>query len=685
MKIKKIYPAALYIFFCLFGVFNAFKPTILSGFSSMQADAGDTRLNQYFLEHSFQLLTNRNYIGELFSPTFFYPYKNVLTFSDNLFGSAPIYWALRALFEPDLSYQLWMILVSILCFISFAILMRHYRISHVPTVIGAFLFAFGMPRLVQILHQQLLPQFFTPLAFLFVWDFIKSPKNKQLALSLLLIYLQVLSGIYLGWFLIFSLIIFTVIVFLLDKNTLYRLTTYFKHNYKAVLIITSAWALLMYGLLRPYINAKEIFAYRSYAEVDPLLPRLSSWFLPAPDSLWWSSLSKFSIGLKMAQEHHLFLGFLVILLIALSVYTLLFRQYILNSERSFLIAVCLLVAFTLFILCIRLPNGWSIWRIIYSVIPGASAIRAVTRIWTIVYFYLIVAAILCLDSLLLTMLVKQVRILVLSLLCIGCLVEQVVINLPSSEKVLFTKEVVPIQELMQSDCNLAYVILNPEKPYWVSHLSAMWAGIKANVPVVNGYSGNSPPNYSGISKSMNTAQVINWLGEDSRGKLCIISQQSLKEKDPLISRYSLTENTSYLGNWTSYLVPLPIKKIFSQKIYVDKFPNTLDKGTLLKIPVTVTNTSNFLWSTTGKQPTNFSYRWLNASGNLAIFDGNTKRTPLPLDVSPGESAVVNALIKTPTNPGKYSLVLTMVQESVAWFIDNQAQSFKIDVTITDNS
>ncbi|MBE9035241.1 hypothetical protein [aff. Roholtiella sp. LEGE 12411] len=685
MKIKKIYPAALYIFFCFFGVLNAFKPTILSGFSSMQADAGDTRLNHYFLEHSFQLLTNRNYVGELFSPAFFYPYKNVLTFSDNLFGSAPIYWALRALFDPDLSYQLWMILVCILCFISFAILMRHYRTSHVPTVIGAFLFAFGMPRLVQILHQQLLPQFFTPLAFLFVWNFIKSPNNKQLALSLILIYLQVLSGIYLGWFLIFSLMILIVIVSILDRNTFYRLTTYFKHNYKAVITITLTWALLMYGLLRPYINAKEILAYRSYAEVDYMLPRLSSWFLPAPDSLWWSSLSVFSKDLQMTQEHHLFLGFLVILLIGLSVYMLLFRQSVLTSERSFLIKVCLLVAFTLFILCIRLPNGWSLWRIIYSVIPGASAIRAVTRIWTIVYFYLIVAAILCLDSLIRTMLGKQVRMSILSLLCLGCLLEQIVINLPSSEKLLFTKEVLQIQELMQSDCNLAYVTLNPEKPYWVSHLSAMWAGIKANVPVVNGYSGNSPPNYSGVSKSMNTAQVINWLGEDSRGKLCIISQQSLKEKDKLIKMYSVKEDINSSQNLISYEIQLPIQKVFSQKIEAYAVPKTLSKDELLKIPLIITNTSNFLWSTIGKHPTNFSYRWLDPTGKLVMFDEDGKRTALPFDLSPGESVVINALIKTPTNPGKYSLVLTMVQESVAWFIDKEAKSLQIDVTITSNS
>ena len=645
----------------------------------MQNDMGDTILNHYFLEHSFQLLTNRHYIGDLLSPAFFYPYKNVLTFADNLFGSAPIYWASRAFFSPELSYQLWMIIVCVLNFVSFAVLMRHYGVSHVLSVIGAFLFAFGMPRIAQIGHQQLLPQFFTPLAFLVAWDFIRCPKNKQLALSLLLVYLQVLSSIYLGWFLIFSLIICAAIVCVLNSDIRYRLLTYFKQNYKVVIVIAITWILLMLALLAPYLQAKAIMGERSYAEVETMLPRFSSWFLPLTNSFWWPALSWIYKDLPMAHEHHLFLGFLIIFLTGLSAYTLLFRNNIL-FERSLIIKVCLLTAFTIFILCLRLPNGWSIWIIIYKVVPGASVIRGVTRIWTVFYFYLLVAVVVCLDSLLHTMLVKRLRIAVLTLLCIGCLLEQIVIKLPSFEKITFTNEVAQIQELMQNNCNVAYIVPNPENPFWISHLSAMWAGIKANIPVVNGYSGNAPPNYGDISKSMNAAQLINWLGEGSKGRLCMISKHPLKEKDKLVSTYSAKEST-ILGNWSSYQIQLPIPKIFSQQIRLYEFPKTLEAGSVVKVPVIVKNTSNFFWSTTGKHPTNFSYRWIDSNGKLLVFDEDSVRTILPFDLDLGESAALNPVIKTPTKPGKYSLTLTMVQESVAWFSDIETQSTKIDVTI----
>ncbi|MFB2773086.1 hypothetical protein ACE1AT_28010 [Pelatocladus sp. BLCC-F211] len=529
----------------------------------MQHDPGDSRLNHYFLEHSFQVLTNRDYVGELFSPAFFYPYKNVLAFSDNLFGSAPIYFILRAFFSPDLSYQLWMILACVLCFVSFAILMRHYQVKHVPTVIGAFLFAFGIPRIAQIAHQQLLPQFFTPLAFLFAWDFLKNPRNKSFAWSLLLVYLQVLAGIYLGWFLIFTLIIFSAIVYILDSDKRQRLIKYIKYNNKPVILIVATWLLFMLALLAPYLQIQKIVGGRDYTEIDTMLPRLSSWFLPASNSLWWTVFSENSKNISAPGEHQLFSGFLIIFLTVLSIYTLKYRKnIILDSERSLLIKSCLFVALTIFSVTLRLPNGWSLWAIIYKVLPGASVIRAVTRICLIFYFFLLVAVTLCLDSWQSKVLNRRLCAITISLLSFGCVLEQIIISPPSFAIAPLKEEVAQIRKLMKKDCDVAYVTLKTEKLFIESQVSAMWAGLKANVPVINGYSGNVPPDYGDMSYSMDTAKVIKWLGEDTKGRLCIISQQLLKDKDKLIYMYSNKENTSPSGNWTSYQINLPISKNF---------------------------------------------------------------------------------------------------------------------------
>jgi hypothetical protein len=300
------------------------------------------------------------------------------------------------------------------------------------------------------------------------------------------------------------------------------------------------------------------------------------------------------------------------------------------------------------------------------------------------YFYILFAVTLCLDSVVYRMSSKQLRIISLSLLCIGCVVEQIVISSPSFDKTKYIKEATQIQELMEKNCDFAYVTLPAKEPFWASQVTAMWAGMKANVPVVNGYSGNVPPKYGDNTHSMNTYKVINWLGEGRKGRLCIISQPYI-DKDKLISINSVEENTSSLGSWASYQIKLPLAKTFSQEIKAYEIPKNIKQGLSIKAPIIIKNTSNFLWVTEGKNSTNFSYRWLDSKGKLVVFDGDGDRTPLPFDLSPGESAAINAVIKTPPQPGKYSLVLTMVQEFVAWFSDQKAQSPRFDMTITSDS
>lgn len=673
--------AILYLVICGAGVLNAFSPTLLSRFAQMQTDPGDTRLNNYFLEHSFQLLTNSNYIGKLWSPAFFYPYKQVLAFSDNLFGAAPIYWVFRAFFSPDVSFQIWMIVVSILCFASFAVLMRHLRVNNALSALGAFLFAFSLPRLSQIGHQQLLPQFFTPLAFLVGWEFVKSPTRKRLASLLLFTYLQVLAGIYLGWFWLFSLFIFFGIVYLLDLQARTRFIAYCRDNYKSSIAIFLAWISLMGLTLFPYIEIQRVIGGRSYSAVDALLPRIASWFSVPHGSLWSPLLSSISKDLPMAGEHSLFAGLTIIILTGLSLFTLLRFQKLLTKERNLLVKTCLLIFLIFFILSLRLPSGLSLWRIVYEVVPGATAIRAVARVWTVAYFYLLVAVIVCFDSLLHILVIrKKLSFAIISLICFFGVAEQIVLSPPSYEKAPYLQDTTEMRSLIQKDCNFAYVSLNPQVPFYVTQLSAMWAGLGANIPVINGYSGNTPPNYGDLFQSMTAAQVVHWLGEGSRGQLCMVSQNYPKNQDDLVSTYSVYGKLSPSGRYTSSTLQLPLPKIFSQEIRVMEYPTIVKPSSTIKIPVFLKNTSNFLWSPTGTNPTNFSYHWVDANGK--VVDGDGVRTILPWELNPGDSVALNTEIKTPGQAGSYSLTLTMVQELVAWFSDKDAESPKIPIAVT---
>jgi hypothetical protein len=70
-----------------------------------------------------------------------------------------------------------------------------------------------------------------------------------------------------------------------------------------------------------------------------------------------------------------------------------------------------------------------------------------------------------------------------------------------------------------------------------------------------------------------------------------------------------------------------------------------------------------------------------AQGDLSVFDGDGDRKELPCVLAPGESAALKATIRTPSTSGKYKLILTMVQEAVAWFSDQGLNSPEIPLEV----
>src|SRR5439155_3041209 len=141
----------------------------------MQADPSDSRFNNSILEHSFRCIRPGPYGGTLWSPRFFYPADHVLAYSENLLGSAPIYWLFRTMLAPSFAFSLWMMACCILCFATFAALLRRLDLHPFLIAAGAFIFAFGFHRARLINHQQMLPQFFFPLAVGIAWEWIARP------------------------------------------------------------------------------------------------------------------------------------------------------------------------------------------------------------------------------------------------------------------------------------------------------------------------------------------------------------------------------------------------------------------------------------------------------------------------------------------------------------------------------
>jgi hypothetical protein len=139
--------------------------------------------------------------------------------------------------------------------------------------------------------------------------------------------------------------------------------------------------------------------------------------------------------------------------------------------------------------------------------------------------------------------------------------------------------------------------------------------------------------------------------------------------------FKVAGNSAYTG-YSAFLLtrisdeiknPEPIKAP-AYEIGPVSIPDRLRAGTEMWVDVSIRNTGAQAWPVEpidkAGQFVHMSYAWLDESGR-SVMDGD--RTGLPNEMRPGDTARVRILIKTPPIRGNYTLVLSPVQEGVAWF------------------
>jgi hypothetical protein len=537
---------ALHLALVIAGTALAFWPTLRSGFDRMQTDPGDTVYLSYALEHGMSALLRRDYVGSFWSPPFFHPAPDVLAYSESLLGTLPVYALLRTALPPDTAYQVWCIAMLALSYAAMAWALRRLELPVALSGLGAFVFAYGLQRVSHLGHGQLLPAAFAPLAIVALAKHVREPDRRLLAGFLLASVLQVAAGIYLGWFLILGCGLFGGLLLSVDRVLLSRQLRFLRENVGFTLGALLAWSGSLLLLLRPYLVVARELPPRPWADVLLLLPRPRSWIAAPTGSLWAKLGDIFPPETPLVWEHRIFLGAVPCLLGMLG---LLAIRGLTGNERSrkTLVIASLGTVFALWALSLRVPvktlgitageeaiEYLTLWRLVYEIVPGATSIRAVGRVWTILLPLLLIGGLLGLDTLLARVRSARRRAwLTASLVAFG-LVEQFQGALPSFDKLEHRTRVEKAREVLAgSGCDAAYFHLDPSQPFFSSQLVAMWAGLEANVPVVNGYSGNFPPGYPDPTRSMTSLELSAWLPRAPRGRYCVVGTASPAEMGPL--------------------------------------------------------------------------------------------------------------------------------------------------------
>jgi hypothetical protein len=93
---------------------------------------------------------------------------------------------------------------------------------------------------------------------------------------------------------------------------------------------------------------------------------------------------------------------------------------------------------------------------------------------------------------------------------------------------------------------------------------------------------------------------------------------------------------------------------------------TLQAGSIVSMPLTVTNIGRSTWDSHAVSPFRLSYHWLLADADIVVrWEG--MRTEFPDPVLPGGRATLAAWVEAPAEPGDYRLVWDIEQEKRLWF------------------
>jgi hypothetical protein len=549
----------LYVAAPVLGTYLMFRPTFDSHFERVQTERGDGLLNHYILENSWLAISDPDYCGSLLSPPMYFPAKRTIYYSENLFGVAPVYWALRVVLPYDLAYAWWQILLNLLNFAVFAVVARRLRWPHLIALGGAFMWGFAMVHADQIKHQQMIGRFWMPLALYYAISLVAAPSAKALNRLLACVFLQSLAGIYTGWFLVAGLGVFVPALAAAHPGAAGGLKAFARANRWKVFRIVALWGLALGALFVPYLVVNWGIG-RTYEETYGLMPTPSAWLTGPPDSMW--IITTASMRSPVSMECWLFSGFVVYLLMFAATVSLLFdkpktgdgRQSAgvtpeaggANQEpgssltpdscplspeklgRAVIVASMLTVLVWALLTLTLHDKGDSLWRWV-RFLPGGMAIRCVSRVYLLVYLFGAVAGLTWLVRVTERIGREWLRYAVQALVVGAMMFEQTRYEQPSFERKNFYPLVDKAAEQLKG-AEAGWVVPRYSDPTGdvatgpYGEVFGMWVGLRANVPVLNGYSGRAPTDFPPMG-GLSEKQIRTWLKGKFRGKVRVIDTE----------------------------------------------------------------------------------------------------------------------------------------------------------------
>jgi hypothetical protein len=334
---------------------------------------------------------------------FFYPVQGTLGYADALTALVPFYNSLR-LFHFDMyaSTQLVVILGNVFTFLAcFWFFRSGFGIEPVPASVGAAFFAFNSVKYNQVSHLNLQFLFIVPLILYCAVACVKrAGQDGNLGIFVktagagLLIVVQLATSFYVGWFLIFWGLLF-ILVSCGIKSFRQFLISFVKRYYRAVIAAFLLSLLCLVPLLALYLPVMREHGPRSYQEILNGLPEITSFITMGHENHLWGWISRAiqyqnapNAGEKLLGLGIVFsVSWFLISLACLSDFWKMIRRKkpsffiwaCQGDEKAALLCLVAVLSVNLFFLLALKIGSFTLWRLVYPMVPGSGAVRNVAR------------------------------------------------------------------------------------------------------------------------------------------------------------------------------------------------------------------------------------------------------------------------------------------------------------------
>lgn len=468
-------------------------------------DLGDSRFNLYILEHGYKFLTGQ--ISEYWNAPFMYPEPNVISYSDNLLGTVPVYGFFRVLgFEIFTAFQLWFVSLFILNYTCFYFFAKWLFKNRYAAIIGAFIFAFALSNQASMTHVQVMPRFFLPLALWMILRFSEDFKPKYFFLALLLMTAELYASVYLGLLTFLTGGILMLISAVVSHR---KLIPRMQNKRWWVLIISSVIINLgcILLLMLPYISRSGTVVKTAYIEILQSIPVPISYLYSKGGTLVWQFLSTIGSDLPNPWNQQLFPGAIAFFSFFILLGFFLFRRKYLSKPVILLFSTGLIII----ILFIRFGD-YTLYRMVYT-LPGYDSMRSMDRIINIVLLFIGVSAAWCFATAFQQKRKWQLPAFLLLIILLG--VDNYVMPKSTyrSEKSVAVHRMETLVDKMKEIPKNAVISYEPDSiaQDFAVQLDAMLASQSLNLKCVNGYSAMCPWDFSAFWRHPNEDNRVHWL------------------------------------------------------------------------------------------------------------------------------------------------------------------------------